>query len=59
MNTDIIFQVIVGSGMIVGMWRLTREVSSLAATMRFYADRTDDHENRIRTLETRTYERVS
>lgn len=55
-TTDLIFQVIVGCGMIAGMWRLTREVASLATTMRFYAERTDDHETRIRVLEEHAHE---
>ena len=51
MNPEVIFQVIVGLGMIGGMWRLTREVASLAATMKHYAQRTDDHEVRLRAVE--------
>lgn len=57
-DTSLVFQVIVGCGMIAGMWRLTREVSSMAATMRFYALRTDDHETRIRELESHPHEQA-
>ena len=48
---EVIFQIIVGLGMISAMWRLTREVSSLATSLSHYTTRTEDHERRIRALE--------
>ncbi len=58
MNPEAIVSIIVGLGMIGGMWRLTREVAALTATMtgvdkRVDANerRTDDHAERLRSLE--------
>jgi hypothetical protein len=51
MNPEVIFQIIVGLGMIGGMWRLTREVASLASTLKHYTERTQDHEIRLRVVE--------
>jgi len=58
MNPEIIFQVIVGLGMIGGMWRLTREVAALTATMshlvgeqKSHEGRLNHHSERIRKLE--------
>lgn len=53
MTTEIIFQVIVGLGMIGGMWRLTREVAALTATMKGVSDRADDDRKRIANHSTR------
>ena len=59
-DTNLIFQVIVGLGMIGRLWRLTREVAALSATVRMYAERLNshdsrfgNHEDRIRDLELR------
>ncbi len=51
MSPEAIIALLVGTGMIAGMWRLTREVASLAESMKHYARESDDHEVRIRSLE--------
>ena len=58
MDPQVIVSIIIGLGMIGGMWRLTREVAALTATMtgmvgRVTANerRVDNHDERIRSLE--------
>lgn len=52
MTLDLI-QLLVGAGIITGMWRLTREVARLTQAMTYTARQGDDHEDRIRALEGR------
>ena len=52
MNLDIIGQLVVGSGMIYGLWRLTREVASLTATLRLIVPQVQSNTKRINALET-------
>lgn len=56
MEVGLIFQLIVGLGMIGGMWKLVREVASLSATLKMYVCRTEDHEVRLRLLEGESHE---
>jgi len=49
-NPEIIFQVIVGLGMIGMMWRLTREVAALTATMTLVNGRAYEDRKRLANL---------
>ncbi len=51
MSLDLV-TIFVGLGVITAVWRLTASVAKLTAQMTMYVARTDDHEERIRKLET-------
>lgn len=53
MPTDVIFQLVVGLGMIGGMWRLTREVAALTARIAGMMDRQVIHEAKTEALDAR------
>ncbi len=52
MSADII-NVLVGLGVIGAVWRMGAQVASLTATMKLYIERSEDHEVRLRKLETK------
>lgn len=52
-QADVIFQIVVGLGMIAGMWRLTREVAALTARLSAVIDQQVRHEARTEAIDVR------
>ena len=51
MSLEVILQLAIGFGLVGGMWRLVRTVSCISAKLDLYMERTNDHEDRLRSIE--------
>lgn len=51
--SDLIVQIVIGVGLIGGVWKLNREVASLAVCVKIYMAKTDGLEPRLRHVEQR------